>query len=55
MNEEIFEEMIAEVKDVFKDWRYVYEIANESARPGTLYFLCMSLRKVTSELYEGLL
>lgn len=53
MNKEIFAAEIAEVKRVFVDWRYVYEIPNESIRLGILRFLRMSLRKVTSKLYDG--
>jgi HEPN domain-containing protein len=54
MNKEVFATEIAEVKDVFVNWRYVYEIPNESVRLGILRFLRMSLRKVTSKFYDGL-
>jgi hypothetical protein len=54
MSEKIFASLIAEVKDVFVVWRYVYEVPNESIRLGILYFLRMSLRKATSKFYNGL-
>jgi HEPN domain-containing protein len=53
MSEKIFAELIEEVKDVFVVWRYIYEVPNESIRLGILTFLRMSLRKVTSKLYDG--
>ena len=53
MSEKIFAGLLAEVKDVFVAWRYIYEMPNESIRLGILTFLRMSLRKVTSKLYDG--
>jgi len=53
MNKKRFATELAEVKDVFKDWRYVYEIPNESIRVGILQFLLISGRRVTSKLYDG--
>jgi hypothetical protein len=44
---------LAEVKDVFKDWRYIYEIPNKSVRLGILQFFRISGRRVTSKLYDG--
>jgi HEPN domain-containing protein len=53
MSEKIFAESLAEVKDVFVVWRYVYEVSNESIRLSILDFLRIALRKVTSDLYDG--
>lgn len=54
MNEQIFATLIAEVKDVFVNWRYIYEVPYESIRLGLLNFLRISLRIVTSNHYDGL-
>jgi hypothetical protein len=53
MSQKIFADSLAEVKDVFVVWRYVYEVPNESIRLGILDFLRIALRKVTSDLYDG--
>lgn len=52
MNKQIFAAELAEVKDVFRDWRYIYEIPNESIRLGILQFLRLSSRRVTSKFYD---
>jgi HEPN domain-containing protein len=54
MNEKIFEQILEEVKRVFVEWRYIYEVPNESIRLGLLEFLRLALRKVTRELYNEL-
>lgn len=54
MDEEVFVETLREFKDVFKDWRYVYELPDASIRPYTLSMLRRALRSVTSDYYDGL-
>lgn len=54
MDAQTFASLLAEVKDVFVNWRYIYEIPDESIRLGLLDILRISLRNVTSKLYDGL-
>lgn len=54
LSREAFYSTVTEVKDVFMTWRYAYELADESIRPGILCMLRLALRRITSSVYDGL-
>ena len=53
MDEQTFASELNEFKDVFKDWRYVYELPGKSVRAAALSMVRHALRSVTSDYHDG--
>lgn len=52
MTKQLFMNDLSEFKDIFMDWRYVYEFQDESVRAAALSMMRRALRSVTSDYHD---